>query len=775
MKFKFILLFLIAFCQNQTMALPVGYKVSGIVLDSLSESPMENASIQLHIENKLVKSALSLEDGSFNFSIDKVGLYSLTISYIGYKVQIIPIKIEAENLAQIIVKLEIEGVDLKEISVKANKPLVSQKKGEVTYQIEGGIWQNSGNALSIINRIPVLKGRSGSAYLLYGTKVVFLLDGKPVESVGVSLDLALANLSTSEIEKIEILQSPPPSLARFGSPIVNIKTLKQKENGNLYNLNHAVGKGLSNRFGNGIKYAMKQNNLLLGLSISQSQVNQLSKINSTKIAPKLILTDSERLLSKTNLYDFKFNSEFGTNKSGIFMLILNHKNIFEPNNATTLGHYQIGNIVDSLIIFSNAQVKTNQNVASLDYGKTFSSIINLKTSFEIGQFNIKNAENIHLKRLENIQKFTNPWERGISFNSFYLENESKFGNWKIIEGVNLKNSLSTTNFLKNVGNLATINNIFKYQEHNFSTFLNTNYSKAKSDLSININLEKTNIDGFSDSDSKKIDFYSLLPSFTYNYQINDGKSLTLVYARGLKRPGYEWLNQQELYKNPYTKDIGGGVLAPTIFNKFSISSSFENGLTLTGIYSNQKNRYSFFPFLKDNNVKYTAINIKNYYYLYYSASFQKYFSKIWYFSTDVSGYYSNIKSLDYGIRTSGYTQQFSISNYLTFKKLGQFGLTSSYNTTDYSDSFQFLPQFSLNLEYSKSIFKKQGTLNVSLSDLTNSLNDRFRYKLSNFLVQDNYKYETRLLKISINYSLGNKSVKTSQGNSKTESEHERLK
>ena len=232
-----------------------------------------------------------------------------------------------------------------------------------------------------------------------------------------------------------------------------------------------------------------------------------------------------------------------------------------------------------------------------------------------------------------------------------------------------------------------------------------------------------------------------------------------------------------MYKNPYSKEIGGGVLTPTIFNKISISSTFENGLTLTGIYSNQKNRYSFFPFLNSENiVNYTAFNIKNFYYLYYSASFQKYFTKVWYFSSDISGYYSNIKSPNFGLKNSGYSQQFSLSNYFTFKKIGQFGLTSAYNTTDYSDSYQFLPQFSLNIEYSKSIFKKNGAISISLSDLSNSLKDRYLYKLSDFSAKDNYKYETRLLKISINYKLGNSSIKTALSrNRNNDSELDRLK
>ena len=777
MKFKFILLLFIAFTQNLSLAFSTDYKLSGTVLDSLSESLIANATVQLQLDNIVIKSTLSKDDGSFNISVNKIELYTLIISHIGYKTQIIPIKIEKENQANINVKLQIEGVDLNEISVKANKPLVFQKNGEITYQIEGGIWQNSGNAMSIINRIPILKGRSGAAYLLYGTKVTFLLDGKPIESEGITLENILANLGTNEIDKIEILQSPPPSLARFGKPIVNIKTIKMKEDGSLFNLSHGYSRGINNRFNNGIKYSLKQNNLLFGLSFTQNQLNQLSKSSSVKASSSFNYNDSDRLNSTDNIFNLKLNGEYSAAKFGAFNFSAEHKIFNNFGNKTSSGNYSISTKIENINLISKTNSKGIQNLAGLDYNKKFTEIFNIKSSFEIGEYDINNSENFTLNRNANESYFTNPWRRKILFKNYYLENESKIGNVKITEGLFLKKSESITHYIQNVGTENSANNSFNYLENNFSAFLSSNYSKNKVDFSLELNLEKTDIEGVNSQNTNSIKFYSFLPNLSVNYKINDAKTLTFNYNRGISRPNYEWLNQQELYRNPYTKSIGGGVLLPTIFNMASISSTFENGFTLTGIFANQKNRYSFFPLLATNHVvEYSAINIKNFYYLYYSASYQKYFSKIWYFAADVSGYYSNLKSSNYEIKNAGYTQQLSLSNYFTLKKLGQFGITSTYNTTDYADSYKFLPQFSWNIEYSKSIFKKNGSVNITFSDISNSLKDRFVYQINNFSVKDIYKYETRYIKLTLNYRFGNKSVKkASERITKSETEIDRLK
>lgn len=769
------ILFLFSFFIFLNSAKANEFKVKGMVLDSLSESTIENATVQLLLENKIIKSELSKYDGSFNFSVVKLGNYLLTVSHLGYKTVSLPIIINENIFPEITIKLQLDLVNLNEVTVKANKPLVSQKNGEITYQIEGGIWQNSGNILSIIKRIPILKGRSGSNYLLYGSKVTFLIDGKPVESDGINLETVLSNLGSSEIDKIEILQSPPPSLARFGNPIVNIRTIKMKEDGSLFNLNHGFGQGMNNRFNNSAKYTLKKQNLLLGMAFTQSQVNQLAKSTSIKQSPNFLFNDLNQVKSQDDIYNLKMNLEYSKNKFGTLNFTADHKDFRVLGHKNSKGNYNILDKTEAISLLSNSISNGIQNLAGIDYNKKFSEKININSSIEIGQYKNENAESINLNRFGSESNFTNPWSRKINFSNYYLENASIFGHIKLTEGIFLKKSESLTKYSQNIGTPNNKENSFNYSENNFYSFVSSNYSKNNIDITLGLNLEKTNVKGFNSTNTTNLNFYSFLPNFTVNYKFDEVKTITFSYNRGISRPNYEWLNQQELYINPYSKSVGGGVLQPTIFNKISISNIFKNGLSLTGIYANQKNRYSFFPLLNANNqVDYSAINIKNFYYLYYSASFQKYFTRIWYFAADVSGYYSNLNSPNFGIKNSGYTQQLAISNYFTFKKMGQFGLTSSYNSTDYADSYQFLPQFSLNIEYSKSIFKKKSSINISYSDLTNSLKDRFEYQLNNFSVKDSYKYETRLFKLAINYQFGNKSVKTATEKS-PKSEIERLK
>lgn len=241
-------------------------RIRGQVVDSLTNAPLENTTLQLFQGANLLKSVQSRYDGTFIFNQIAAGNYQIKISYVGYKNRQISIDL-TEKQQNLIVKLNLDQVDLTEVTIKAKKPLVSQQNGAITYQIEGSIWQNSGNAQSLINRIPVLKGRSGGSYLLYGAKVTFLLDGKPIDNNGQGIETILETLGAIDLEKIEIIQNPAPNLARYGRPLVNIKTLKMKDNGTLYSLTHGYGRGINDRFNNGLKFNLKKEQLAFGYSL----------------------------------------------------------------------------------------------------------------------------------------------------------------------------------------------------------------------------------------------------------------------------------------------------------------------------------------------------------------------------------------------------------------------------------------------------------------------------------------------------------------------------
>lgn len=495
------------------------------------------------------------------------------------------------------------------------------------------------------------------------------------------------------------------------------------------------------------------------------------------MSPGLRFTDSEIALYTDKIYKLKLDTEFGTTKTGTFNVLLDLQQSNRPSSKNSDGNYELADYITTIKQKALATSEYQQGFASLDYGKSWNAYWNLKSSIELGSYDNSNIESLTLYQNTTLSTFDNPWSRAIQYQNYYLENNSTIHAHKITSGFSIKNSQSNTQFIQNVGRENSAASQFDYDEKISSFFLNDQISKGEFEYTLAITLEKTDVQGGNGPLSQKLNFVSFLPNFAINHQNASGTTWSLNFDRSISRPGYTWLNQQELFRNLYVRNIGGGVLRPTLSHKFTASISWPIGLSLTGIVSQQKDRYSFFPFLASNAVvSYSAINVKNFYYGYYSLAYQKYLSNKWYISADLSGYYSHIDSEKLGIENKGYTQQVALSNYFIFPKAGQFGIHASYNSTDYADSYRFLPQYYLNLEYSKAIFRKKGSINISLSDVFNKLKDRQRYQLKDFMVSDNYKFETRLFKIALNYKFGNTAVKSvANPLNKSEKEKERIK
>lgn len=766
--FKFF--FLVLFISSSKL---FGNEIKGIIVDSVSNLPLENATIKLSKFNQgdSLKITLSKSDGSFIFSNIDNGKYNMTVSYIGYQSK--EIYLDLMNNSELVIKLINSTTVLNEVLISANKQLVYKEQGKIIYQIEGGIWQNSGSAQDIIGRIPIIKGR-GSSFLLFGSKIVFLLDGKPMETPGFNLEMALANLTSTEIDKIEILQNPPQSLSRYGNTIINIKSNKLKDNGSLVNLTNSYGFSINHRFNNNVKYSFKKNEFLAnfqfthGIGWLTTKSESLRQIYEPSFSD---FKDFDELLNKYNNGALKVGFEYSKPKIGSinFELQINNKNNNDHNFQKSV--FDIDMKIDSIIILSEAQSRIHNNFINFDYKKKVSSLININLNIENCLYRNDNSQLF----VFNNKNLENPWDRKISYNNIYLQNESQIKNLFITYGIYFKNSNSATNFLQSIdqSNASSIN--FSYKENLISYFSNAKRSYEKGELSFGLNLEQNRITGNSQVYYKQIKFINFLPTLNYNFNFSETSSIGVSYERGIIRPDFEWLNQQEVYKNPFFNHVGGGVLSPIIYDNINLTSTLNQNLTLTAIYSNQKNRFSFIPFItKENFISYSAINVDKYYYLYLSAAYEKDFSNWWHFSVDLSGYYSKTNSKTFQRVNSGVTYQLSTSNFFTINKQNKFGITTSYNSIDHSDLYDFLEQFSLNLDYNKSIFKGKVNLSCSLSDILNTIKDRYFYDYKQLKVLDKYKNETRRFRLVLSYKFGNNNVKDKAKPSISDSNSSRL-
>lgn len=143
---------------------------------------------------------------------------------------------------------------LKEIAVKANKPVIQQKAGMVIYDVQADAENKSSNVLHLMRKIPYLSLDADDNLLLKGSSdFKVLINGKPAAN--------WKDLPASTIVRIEVYTIPPARFDAEGAGgVINIVTVPKLEDEYRGNLNIS-GKGPAGGPGAGGAFTWKQHKI----------------------------------------------------------------------------------------------------------------------------------------------------------------------------------------------------------------------------------------------------------------------------------------------------------------------------------------------------------------------------------------------------------------------------------------------------------------------------------------------------------------------------------
>ncbi|RYY46391.1 MAG: TonB-dependent receptor, partial [Chitinophagaceae bacterium] len=220
--------------------------VAGNLMDDNNSKAIAGATVSLkNINDSAVYFTLvSDEEGGFQFDQLTFGYYSLQVKMLGYaSVRIDSINLRQErtdfNLPDI--KMTRSASEMESVIVYAEKPLIENKDGKITFNASESALSNSSNATELLKQTPLVTADNDGKLLMKGKEVKILIDDKPVEMDARQLQDLLESMPGSMIEKIEVLTTPPPQYANERGGVINIVTKKGKvgKSGRL-NLNYGT-------------------------------------------------------------------------------------------------------------------------------------------------------------------------------------------------------------------------------------------------------------------------------------------------------------------------------------------------------------------------------------------------------------------------------------------------------------------------------------------------------------------------------------------------------
>jgi len=226
--FIFTLLFLTLSAQN----------VKGTLSENTNPITYANVMLYSAKDSSLIKFTYSEDNGSFQFDHLTLGEYYIDATFIGldnYRSAIFTIQNEDIDLGNIIMSQTAN--QLAEVTVTAKKPLMEVKADKVILNVAGSVLSTGDDALSLLRKAPgVLVDNNENITLLGKSGLIIYIDGKPSPLNAAELTNMLKNMSSNDIESIEIISNPSAKYDAEGDVgIINIilkKNTKKGENKN---------------------------------------------------------------------------------------------------------------------------------------------------------------------------------------------------------------------------------------------------------------------------------------------------------------------------------------------------------------------------------------------------------------------------------------------------------------------------------------------------------------------------------------------------------------
>jgi outer membrane receptor protein involved in Fe transport len=223
----------------------------GKIVDAKSNKGMDGTSVQLVMSvidtarhsrrDSVIRGAITPANGDFSFeNLPIFGNYRLKLSAIGYKSidQKVAFNFKDAQSADPDqrlgavdrdlgnIKMEIDPTSLQQVTITADKPLISLGIDRKIYNVEKDISASGGTAVDIMKNIPSLAVDIDGNVTLRNASPTIFVDGQPTT-------LTLDQIPADEIESVEIITNPGAKFDASGgvSGILNIIMKKNRKPG----------------------------------------------------------------------------------------------------------------------------------------------------------------------------------------------------------------------------------------------------------------------------------------------------------------------------------------------------------------------------------------------------------------------------------------------------------------------------------------------------------------------------------------------------------------
>ena len=579
--------------------------IIGNVLDNISGKALPYASITLSRQDISASPLVMVSDKNGGFDFEKLlsGYYRLTIEVVGYaKWNMDSIRVHAErldiNLGDL--KLNASASPLNEVVVYAEKPLIENKDGKVIYNVAESPLSNGSNASEMLKNLPLMNANPDGTLLLRGKEPLILMDEKPVNLSGQQLTDLLESLPANVVEKVEVMQNPPPEYATYPGGVINIITRKGRVG--LYkkiNLNLGTRRewGASGYF----NYRSSKLNIFTSIGMGALEVRGNSyshRKNIYRDSVNYFYTESQ-YINRNQHPNARVQTDYDFNKRSTMSLVYQGNLNFSNNNSHILysnrdsltriykassrdngydgngyshgfsGSYQWKgkNPVEKLQVYSGINFSKNEN--NRDFYQQFLLADFLPTGLDSTQLQITDNFITSFYVNANYNKPLN------DTGTVYLSLGSSYSS-------NRYHNVLNTSFLRRtdhifVGNELLSNNFFFHQSiYTARASLVIGLPKqVKLILGAQAEHTMTEFEFIKgNAPDANNSYWRILPTLTLRKEFDRDFNMSFVFRETIRRPGMTELNPSIDYGDPYNIRFGNPYILPSLTDNFDFNVGY---------------------------------------------------------------------------------------------------------------------------------------------------------------------------------------------------------
>lgn len=540
---------------------------------------------------------LTDKNGGFTLSNLALGYYRIRISAVGYRtltIDSIHLRADRADFNLNDIPLSNESVELGEVIIFVEKPLIESKEGNITFNVGESALSNGSNATELLKQTPLVTTDADGKIAVRGKEPKILIDDKPVELNAQQLQDLLESMPGSMIEKIEVLTNPPPQYANEQGGVINIVTKKGRVGfGARINL-YAGSRGQTGVTTN-FNYR-KQGfavNLNMGVGYNEFQSEGYSyRTNIYKDSSNKLNTNSNSA-NRGIRPNFRLNVDYELDKKNSFNFVAQYNQANTNNRAfnryTNLNRFdEISRLSERTIASEAASRNPSINFTYTHKGKRPGESIRIVSALNFGwSKSVRNYFQEFLnpdftpKGVDSTQRQTNNNNtNGYSINMIY---NRPFSNKKTSLSGGLayyrtnSHVVLNTEFMKKPENVFLVSDLlsnnFMFHQDIMSARLSMKHIfKPGFSITAGTAVEQTNFlfELFRDNKTEYNRYINLLPFANINRSWQNGTNLTAAYRRTIRRPGIGELNPAIDYGDPYNVRFGNPDLLPSQSHTFDL-------------------------------------------------------------------------------------------------------------------------------------------------------------------------------------------------------------